>query len=72
MPKGPEGQERPADTVAAAIVFAKIATGEIEEMPKKLSSNVRSGKADIRARAERMAAADRSSVARMVAAKRCA
>jgi hypothetical protein len=31
MPKGPQGQNRPADTVANAIRVAKIATGEIEE-----------------------------------------
>ncbi len=31
MPKGPQGQRRPADTVANAIRVAKILTGEIEE-----------------------------------------
>ena len=31
MPKGPQGQKRPADTVAGAIKTAKILTGEIEE-----------------------------------------
>jgi hypothetical protein len=31
MPKGPQGQKRPADTVANAIRIAKILTGEIEE-----------------------------------------
>ena len=31
MPKGPQGQKRPADVVAPAIVIAKIAVGEIEE-----------------------------------------
>ena len=31
MPKGPQGQRRPADTVAAAIKTAKILTGEIDE-----------------------------------------
>jgi hypothetical protein len=30
MPKGPQGQKRPADTVAA-IKVAKILTGKIEE-----------------------------------------
>ena len=29
MPKGPQGQKRPADTVAAAIKTAKILTGKI-------------------------------------------
>jgi hypothetical protein len=36
MPKRPQGQKRPADVVGAAIMVAKIATGEIEEtLPAK-------------------------------------
>ena len=31
MPKGPQGQKRPADVIGAAIKIAQIATGEIEE-----------------------------------------
>ncbi|MDA8232732.1 MAG: hypothetical protein M0006_15485 [Magnetospirillum sp.] len=31
MPKGPKGQKRPADVIGAAIMVAKIATGEITE-----------------------------------------
>jgi hypothetical protein len=31
MPKGPRGEKRPADVIGAAIMAAKIATGEIEE-----------------------------------------
>ena len=31
MPKGPQDQKRPSDTVAYAIRVAKILTGEIEE-----------------------------------------
>ncbi|GGF43215.1 hypothetical protein GCM10011611_57040 [Aliidongia dinghuensis] len=31
MPKGPNGQKRPGDVIGAAIMVAKIATGEIEE-----------------------------------------
>jgi hypothetical protein len=31
MPKGPQGQKRPADAIGAAIMVGKIATGEIEE-----------------------------------------
>ena len=37
MPKGPQGQKRPADTVSAAVMAAKIATGEIEEKLKEPS-----------------------------------
>ena len=31
MPKGPQGQWRPADPIAAAVHVGRIATGEIEE-----------------------------------------
>lgn len=31
MPKGPNGEKRPGDTVQAAIQVARIATGEEEE-----------------------------------------
>ena len=31
MPKGPKGQNRPADVVGCAVHVAKIATGEIRE-----------------------------------------
>jgi hypothetical protein len=33
--KGPQGQKRPAETVANAIRVAKILTGEIEEEPRQ-------------------------------------
>ncbi len=31
MPKGPQGQKRPADVIGTAIKVAQIATGEVEE-----------------------------------------
>lgn len=31
MPKGPQGQKRPADTVSAAVMVGRIATGEMED-----------------------------------------
>ena len=31
MPKGPRGEKRPADVIGAAVMVAKIATGEIED-----------------------------------------
>ena len=31
MPKGPNGQKRPADVIGAAIMVGRIATGELEE-----------------------------------------
>ena len=32
MPKGPQGQWRPADPVACAVYVGRIATGEIQEI----------------------------------------
>jgi hypothetical protein len=34
MPRGPRGEKRPADVIGAAVMVAKIATGEIEETKK--------------------------------------
>jgi hypothetical protein len=39
MPKGPQGQKRPADIVGAAVCVARIATGEeVEKRKNALSS----------------------------------
>lgn len=70
MPKGPQGQKRPADTIAAAIMVAKISTGEIEEKLKEPSGKVRSGKAGAKARAEKMTEGQRSAVAKKAARAR--
>lgn len=31
MPRGPQGQRRPADAVALAVMVGRIATGEVED-----------------------------------------
>ncbi len=31
MPKGPQGQKRPADAIALAVMVAQIARGDIED-----------------------------------------
>jgi hypothetical protein len=33
MPRGPKGEKRPGDVIGAAVMVARIATGEIEEGP---------------------------------------
>ena len=33
MPKGPQGQKRPADVIGNAVHVMRIATGEVEEQP---------------------------------------
>ena len=32
MPRGPKGEKRPADAIGNAVMIAKIATGEIEDI----------------------------------------
>jgi len=73
MPKRPQGQKRPADTVANAIRVAKILTGEIEEdvgdsgKDKAAQSLGRRGGA---ARREKLSPERRTEIARKAAAKR--
>lgn len=40
MPKGPNGEKRPKDTVSAAMLVAKIATREIKETKEQEKSEV--------------------------------
>jgi hypothetical protein len=72
MPKGPQGQRRPADAIARAITVAKIATGEIEETPADpdTEANRRGGLKGGRARADSLTPERRSEIARKAAAKR--
>jgi hypothetical protein len=73
MPKGPQGQKRPADVVSNAIRVAKILTGEVEEdtgdsgKDKAAQSMGRRGGA---ARAKKLSAAKRVAIARKAAAAR--
>jgi hypothetical protein len=73
MPKGPQAQKRPADTVANAIRVAKILTGEIEEdtgdrgKDKAAQALGRKGGA---ARREKLSPERRAEIARQAAAKR--
>jgi hypothetical protein len=73
MPKGPKGQKRPADVVGAAVMVAKIATGEIEEECEdegKDQAAAALGRKGGKARAEKMTPAQRAEAARKAAAKR--
>jgi hypothetical protein len=70
MPKGPQGQRRPADAIGAAIMVAKIATGEIEEKLKQPSGKTRSGHAGAKARAEKLTADQRAAIAKNAAHRR--
>lgn len=73
MPKGPQGQKRPADTVSNAIRVAKILTGEAEEdmgdsgKDKAAQALGRKGGA---ARREKLSPERRAEIARKAAAQR--
>lgn len=44
MPKGPQGQKRPADAITNAVTVMRIATGEIEDRPSKTPARARGAK----------------------------
>ncbi len=70
MPTGPRGERRPADVIGAAIMVAKIATGEIVETPAKKSGRVRSGHTGAKARAKALPKERRAEIARIAALAR--
>lgn len=71
MPKGPNGQKRPADAIGLAVMIGKIATGEIEDTRDDVSSAAaQMGKLGGKARAAAMTPERRSEIAKAAAAKR--
>lgn len=76
MPKGPRGEKRPGDVIGAAIMVAKIATGEIAESeateaddgkdPAAKALGAKGGKA----RAQKLTPEQRAEIAKKAAAKR--
>ena len=72
MPKGPDGQKRPGDVIGAAVMVAKIATGEIADnaTPADKAHHSQGGKKGGAARAAKLCATERSEIARKAAAKR--
>lgn len=70
MPTGPRGEKRPADVIGAAVLVARIATGEVTEEVREPSGKVRSGLAGAKARAEKMTSEERSAVASRAAGAR--
>lgn len=69
MPKGPQGQKRPADVIGAAIRVAQIATGEAEETTVN-EARQRGGKAGGAARAEKLDSDQRVAIAKRAAESR--
>ena len=71
MPKGPNGQKRPADAIGLAVMIGKIATGEVEDTRDDVSSAAaQMGKMGGKARAASMTPERRAEIARKAAAKR--
>ena len=73
MPKGPQGQKRPADVIGNAVRVMRIATGEEEEEfeddgkdPAAKALGAKGGKA----RAAKLTPAERSEIARKAARTR--
>ena len=70
MPRGPQGQKRPADVVGCAVHVARIATGEIEETGHKQPARAKGGIAGAKARNKALAPERRAEIARVAAAAR--
>ena len=70
MPKGPQGQRRPADVIGNAVHIARIATGEEQDTALKQPAKRKSGLAGAKARAESLTADERRSIAHKAASAR--
>jgi hypothetical protein len=73
MPTGPKGEKRHADTNRNAVMIAKIATGEIEDVTTEDGKNaaaVALGRMGGKARAAGMSARKRKEIAKKAAASR--
>jgi hypothetical protein len=76
MPKGPQGQKRPADVIGNAVHVMRIATGEVQESvdtPKDeaaVSLGQRGGLKGGKARAKALSPKERSRLAKAAAEKR--
>ena len=73
MPKGPNGEKRPADAVGLAVLIGRIATGEVDDVapddgkdPAAKALGAKGGKA----RASSMSPEQRSDIARNAALSR--
>jgi hypothetical protein len=70
MPKGPNGEKRPADAVGLAVLIGRIATGEVEDDRPVASAAAQLGKLGGKARAAAMTPERRTEIAKEAAAKR--
>ena len=73
MPKGPQGQKRPADVNTRAVMIAKTATGEIENVTTEDGKNaaaVALGRMGGKARAAKLSPRKRRQIAKNAASAR--
>jgi hypothetical protein len=74
MPKGPQGQKRPADVIGNAVTVMQIATGQIDErVPEPSGKNQAAaalGRLGGEARAKNLSAKKLKSIAKKAAAAR--
>ncbi len=73
MPKGSQGQKRPADVIGNAVKIMRIATGEEEETPKRDARNqaaVELGSKGGQARAVSLSSRKRRQIAKKAAKTR--
>ena len=71
MPKGPNGEKRPADAIGLAVMIGKIATGEIEDDREGIASAAaQMGKLGGKARAAAMTPERRAEIAKAAATAR--
>jgi hypothetical protein len=75
MPRGPKGEKRPADVIGAAVMVARIATGEIEDIkteknPHATALGALGGAKGGKARAAKLTKGQRQKAARKAAKAR--
>jgi hypothetical protein len=66
MPRGPNGEKRPADVIGNAVHVMRVATGEIKETGVAATKRAKGGKA----RAKALSPEARSEIARTAATAR--
>ena len=66
MPRGPNGEKRPADVIGCVVTVMRIATGEIEDTGYKQPGKRKGGEA----RAKALTQEERGKIARQGAAAR--
>lgn len=70
MPRGPQGQKRPADVIGNVVHVMRVATGEVAEDENTTTGRVRSGRAGAIARMQRTTPERRKEIAKRAAAVR--